>query len=363
MARPLPLAVSVHETAQTAWIRISPDMLSFIKSVIIALSLCATCAFADDKPANPTLIGVDQICNDAPHSAFTSLVRFQDQWVCAFRQASAHKEVRDARIRVLVSSDEKSWQTATNVKDPRGDIRDAKMAVMPDGRLMLLTCTQLFDTSDHNHQSIVWFTKDLKAWDGPFDVGEPDVWLWGIAWHKGVGYSVGYSTGKTRFVRLYKTTDGKQFEPLVQKLDVKGLFANESAIAFAPDDTAYILIRCDPDPAFLATAQPPYTDWTIKQSDTRVGGPAITVTPDGRLLGGGRLYEPKPRTSLFWIDRDSAKISECLPLPSGGDTSYPGFVWENGVLNMSFYSSHEGNARIYLARVNVPSDTKKAGQQ
>ena len=68
------------------------------------------------------------------------------------------------------------------LKDPRGDIRDAKMAVMPDGRLMLLTCTQLFDTSAHNHQSIAWITKDLKTWDGPFDVGDPDVWMWGIIW-------------------------------------------------------------------------------------------------------------------------------------------------------------------------------------
>ena len=68
-------------------------------------------------------------------------------------------------------------------------------------------------------------------------------------------------------------------------------------------------------------------------------------------LGAGRLYDGKVRTSLFWIDFDSAKISEALALPSGGDTSYPGLVWDKGELLVSYYSSHEGKANIYLARV------------
>ena len=212
-----------------------------------------------------------------------------------------------SRIRVLTSNDAKSWQTATTLSDPRGDIRDAKMAAMPDGRLMLLTATQLFETGEHNHQSIVWLTKDLKTWDGPFDVGDPDMWLWGIVWHKGVGYSVAYSTMKTHFVRVYKTTDGQKFEPLGEKFDLKVPLATESAMAFEADDTAHILIRCDPDPSFLATASPPYADWTVKQSDTRVGGQAMTLTSDGRLLGVGRLYEAKQRTSLSGSIRSQRK--------------------------------------------------------
>jgi len=41
---------------------------------------------------------------------------------------------------------------------------------------------------------------------------------------------------------------------------------------------------------------------------------------------------------------------ELLRLPSGGDTSYPGLVWHGGLLWVSYYSSHEGRASIYLAR-------------
>ena len=40
-----------------------------------------------------------------------------------------------------------------------------------------------------------------------------------------------------------------------------------------------------------------------------------------------------------------------LRLPSGGDCSYPGMVVYDGLLWMSYYSSHEGKTSIYLARI------------
>ena len=42
-----------------------------------------------------------------------------------------------------------------------------------------------------------------------------------------------------------------------------------------------------------------------------------------------------------------------LRLPSGGDCSYPGMVEHDGLLWMSYYSSHEGKTSIYLARIEV----------
>jgi hypothetical protein len=43
-----------------------------------------------------------------------------------------------------------------------------------------------------------------------------------------------------------------------------------------------------------------------------------------------------------------------LTLTSSGDTSYPGLVWHENQLWMSFYSSHEGKTSIYLAKLNMP---------
>lgn len=303
------------------------------------------------------LISVNKIWDAAPHNAFTDLVRYQDQWVCGFREAPAHTGgVKDSRIRLIASADGESWQSLTTLQDARGDIRDAKFGVLPDGRLMVLTAIQLFDTSQQKHQSLAWFTDDLKTFDGPHEVGDPDLWTWGITFHEGTGYSIGYRTVEPRFARLYKTDDGKQFETVVDDLKIKNPYPNESVIVFGDDDTAYCLLRCS-GPAQIGTAKPPYTDWKWKELGAAVGGPEMIQLSDGRLLGGGRLYDRKVRTSLFWVDPESAKISETLQLPSGGDTSYPGMVVHDGLLHVSYYASHEGKSSIYFAKVKLPGDT------
>ncbi len=57
------------------------------------------------------------------------------------------------------------------------------------------------------------------------------------------------------------------------------------------------------------------------------------------------------KTVLARMDRD--RYEPVLTLPSGGDTSYPGLVWHDDQLWMSYYSSHEGKTSIYLARIRI----------
>jgi hypothetical protein len=316
------------------------------------------------EAGKPELLSVERIWDKAPHNAFTDLIRFKDQWICAFREAPAHKGgVKESKMRVIASADTKAWNSVGLLEDPRGDIRDAKMAVLPDGRLMLLTAIQLFDqSSGQTHQSIAFFTRDLKSWEGPIDVAEPNFWLWGVKVHEGFAYSIGYGTAGKRQVQLFKSADGAKFERVGEPLKVDAAYPNENALYFDADDTARLLLRCDPGSkddktafAYVGASKPPYTDWSLKRADLRVGGPALTRTPDGRLLGAGRLYLPKARMALFWIDPDTAKITECLTFPSGGDCSYPGLVWHDGALHVSYYSSHEGKTSIYFAKVKVPA--------
>ncbi|MET8233218.1 hypothetical protein ABZS77_21380 [Micromonospora sp. NPDC005298] len=42
-----------------------------------------------------------------------------------------------------------------------------------------------------------------------------------------------------------------------------------------------------------------------------------------------------------------------MTLPSGGDTSYPGLVWHNDLLWVSYYSSHEERTCVYVAEVSL----------
>ena len=81
------------------------------------------------------------------------------------------------------------------------------------------------------------------------------------------------------------------------------------------------------------------------------GGPNLIRLPDGRLVAVVRLYDGKVRTAVCAVDAEAGKLDELLALPSGGDTSYAGLVWHEGMLWISYYSSHEGRTSIYLAQV------------
>ena len=78
-----------------------------------------------------------------------------------------------------------------------------------------------------------------------------------------------------------------------------------------------------------------------------------TLVGIGHWLAAGRVYKPAAHTSLCWLDTDAHKLVEIAKLPSGGDTSYPGLAWHDGELWMSYYSSHEGQTSVYIARLKV----------
>ena len=101
----------------------------------------------------------------------------------------------------------------------------------------------------------------------------------------------------------------------------------------------------------LGVAKPPYTvverTW---HADRRAH---MIRLADGRFVAAVRLYDGKVRTSLCWLDTEKGTLAEFLTLPSGGDTSYAGLAWHEGLLWVSYYSSHEGKTSIYLAKVKV----------
>ena len=81
---------------------------------------------------------------------------------------------------------------------------------------------------------------------------------------------------------------------------------------------------------------------------------------DGRLLTCIRRYQENDHrnwgsqwTELGWIDPAKGTYTKGLKLPSKGDSSYAGLIWHNGLLWLSYYSSHEDKTSIYLAKIKV----------
>ncbi|MDB5296395.1 MAG: hypothetical protein JWO31_2378 [Phycisphaerales bacterium] len=329
---------------------------------------------AATSPAAPTLLGVRKIWDAAPHNAFTDLVRFKGRWFCAFREGSSHVSA-DGALRVLTSADADSWESAARVTSPDGDLRDAKLTVTPGGRLMLSGAVALRQSvppaaGEARHRSMVWISDDGKTWSDPRPVGADNDWVWRTTFRDGVGYGIGYRTVPPPGVRLYATRDeGRTYQPLVDRLAVAGR-AGEHDLNFAADGSVVCLLRRDVPPAAEADAldpaaraglavigrsKPPYTEWEWKDAGVKIGGPAMIRLPDDRLLAVVRLHDKKVRTSLCWVDQAAGRLTECLALPSGGDCSYAGLaIGDDGRLRVSYYSSHEGKASIYLATIALP---------
>ena len=260
----------------------------------------------------------------------------------------------DGKLRLLTSADGQKWKSTALITSDVGDLRDAKLSITPRGELMISSVVWTPDDAKIKHQSLAYFSKDGEQLEGPFKIGEPNFWLWRTSWHKDIAYNIGYATHGPRQVRLYRSADAREFKTFVERLNVKNEYPNESALAWDADDTAYCVLRCEkPNIAQLGTASPPYQDWMRRELDQALGGPSLLRLPSGQFIAAGRIYQPQVHTSVCWLDLKRAKLVELVQLPSGGDTSYPGLVWHDDLLWVSYYSSHEGKTSIYLAKVKL----------
>jgi hypothetical protein len=303
------------------------------------------------RAADARLIEARKIWDAAPHNAFTDLTRHNGEFLCVFREGAGHV-APDGKIRVIASKDGTNWTSAALISQLDRDLRDPKITHLPDGSLMIYAAAADRPKTPVTHQSVAAFSKDGRAWSAPVEVADKNVWLWRVAWKDRNGYGIGYDTAGEKFIRLYQTTDGRNFKTLVENLyDQQS--PNESGLAFEPDGTLLCLLRRDgqPGPGLFGSAKPPYTKWEWKDVGAKIGGPQLIRLPDGRLLGAARLYDGGAHTSLVQVDRGTGQLRELLKLPSGGDCSYPGMVFDQNQLWISYYSSHEGKTSIYLARV------------
>ena len=310
----------------------------------------------------PQVISVRQIWDQGRHNAFTDLIRFQGQWFCAFREAEDHVG-GDGKLRVLRSKDGDRWEAAALLEEEGIDLRDPKLSVTPDGRLMIVAGGSVYQGTKtlRGRQPRVSFSDDGRQWTPVRRILAEGDWLWRVTWHKGKAYGVSYTVnsagaaaGEDWNVTLYESTNGLQWK-LVTRLEVPGR-ANETTLRFFANDECVALVRREAGDkqAWIGSSRPPYREWRWTASGSQVGGPNFIVLADGSMIGGGRVYgaDGKHKTGVGRRSRD--RYTPEVMLPSGGDNSYPGLVWEDGTLWVSYYSTHEGKTSIYLARIRWP---------
>lgn len=327
-----------------------------IRTGAVLLALPALLGLAADAPQNrkAQLVEVRMIWGRAPHNGFTDLVRFHDRWYCAFREGRDSMSP-DGALRVLTSADGETWRSAALLSEAGADLRDPKLSVTTHGRLLLNAGAVLQGSSGVTHRSLIWSSADAREWSEPVSAGDPDVWLWRITWHLKQAYSVGYGTRGTPSIRLYTSADGLKFSAHSDNL-VNAGESNEASLLFLPDGRAFCLLRRNgaASTAALGKSRAPYRGWSWTGLKVGIVGPNLIRLPDERIVVSGRMIGVDVRTSLAWLDPETESLTEFLTLPSGGDAGCPGMVFYDGLLWISYYSSHEGRAMIYLAKVNLP---------
>ena len=336
------------------------------------LALPLWCAAFSVQAAEPKLLSCKMIWEQGPHNAFTDLIRWRDRFYCTFRESDAHVG-GNGKFRVLESIDGQHWESVALVTEEGIDLRDPKLCITPDGRLMIAGGGSVYEGKTLlGRQPRSTFSADGRTWTPPARTLSEGEWLWRVTWHEGRAYGISYNATARKLPAAQDAAAGKPFAPgpadwklklvtstdgldwkLVTHLEVPG-HPNESTVRFLPDGQMIALVRREAGNkhGWIGTSKAPYQEWTWKEIGHQLGGPNFIILPDGQMWATSRAYRPGGSKTV--LARFGLKSYEpVLTLPSGGDTSYAGMVWHEGLLWMSYYAAHEGKCKIYLAKIKL----------
>jgi hypothetical protein len=301
-----------------------------------------------------------KIWAEAAHSAFTGLVRWREKFYCTFREGRGHAGGGDnGRIRIISSSEGEKWQSVDLLELKGIDLRDPKLSVTPDNRLMCLMGGSHYDGNTLLGQlpRVAFMTKSETKFGALNEIridqkiAAKKDWLWRVTWHGETGYGVTYQPARdSSRAFLVKTLDGISYE-LVSALDIPDS-PNEATIRFAAEGRMHVVIRNEGGNrrGYLGTAAAPFTNFNWRQVSLRLGGPDLVRAPGGKWILGSRRYTNPTRT-VFGLLGEDGHFEPRVLVPSAGDTSYPGMLIHGDRLWASYYASHEGKSAIYLARI------------
>lgn len=289
------------------------------------------------------------------HCAFTDLIYFDNQFFCAFREASTHMSF-DGIIKILISSDGQNWELHSSIKLNDIDLRDPKFSITSEGKLMLNVGERKQEEKKAIFSSLNFFLEKNNKWSEAFrcETGI-NTWRWSTTWHKNKAYSMAY-TGKHKLGAIFNSVDGIKWDLIQDNIFPKALErGNETSIVFKSND-AYCLLRRDGGTHFamLGFSKPPYDSWEWKDLKQYIGGPKMLQLKDDFLVSGRFFQNKEVFTAIGILNPRSLEFEKFLKLPSLGDCSYPGLVLKDDIVYISYYSSFEDKkTAIYFAKVKL----------
>lgn len=319
--------------------------LGLITLFTLGLTLATGPASAQTVEPN----SVRKLFSDGKHNAFTALVRFKESYYLAFRSAPSHG-YGEADIVLLRSADAETW-TEMRRLDILPDDRDPQFLVVGDQLMLYVNSLQGADLTAY-----VTFTSDGQRWSEPQAVYQP----WFILWKPvkfGDKYfatshkkAEGKKGGKGREVHLIESPDGIDWKKV--STIRAGNWESETTLLAGPGETLTAFLRTKYSTAgHIVESLPPYQEWKQRPAGIHLSGHCVhTFRGVTYLLSRTMDDSGKQTGTAVYTYADGQPTLYCT-LPSGGDCSYPEVVLIGDEMVVSYYSSHEGPANIYLAHV------------
>lgn len=302
------------------------------------------------------IIRMTTVVRDGMHNAFTDLQYWQGNYWVAYRKGAGHRSMHGEAV-VSVSADRRRFREVAHLH-VRGDNRDPKLLPIDDERMAAYFPSWTEGVGPRKLQQYISFSRNGFDWDEPEPILDPQMWLWRIREHEGRYFGLvqnlagDWSDGNSPHeLDLIVGDDLHEWQNIARIGD--GLGLNESDIHFRPDGEAWLVSRTvrsdDEVGSYFASAEPPYTDWSVTPMRPVVNAP-VFVEHAGDLYVAGRCRPTRDGESTFPFPGGAStaiwrvlrgELEPVLRMPATGDCSYPGLIEDpDGRVCMSYYSQH-----------------------
>ena len=232
------------------------------------------------------------------------------------------------------------------------DLRDPKLSVTPEGKLMLLTEKVQYDRgrvlSRQSCYSFIVYNDDYQVLTPiNFKSSPHRNWLWNIEWIDDCAYGFTYIP----YFCFVKAEDGINFD-VVQRINLDNTPTEASLVKLNKKE--FVSVVRSKSNALLGRYHLKSNKWVWKDLGLKLGCPElIKIKKDIYILG--RTYSDKKQTSIFKLDVKTMTLINILTIDGNRDCAYPGAVFKNGFLYVSYYSGNGANSDIYLAKIIITS--------
>lgn len=314
-------------------------LLSFLYSFFFTLSLYPQ-----------TVLSNKMIWEGDNYASFTSLRYYDGVFYCSFRNANKHADTEGndcGIIKIIKSKDGEVWEYLLTFSEKGFDLRDPQLSITKDNKLMLITNKVKYQQGKAVYRQTCYAYIDNDNDQKPLTplVFEPVLdgnWLWNVEWIDGNACGFIYSP----YFAFTKSQDGIHYR-ITERILLDDSPSEASMMKFGR--RIVTVVRRNTNSLIGIFDK---NKWEWFDSGQKVACPKL-IKIKKNLYVVGRYYGEKKQTALFKVDMKRHVLKFVLGIPCKTDCGYPGVVYKDKLLYISYYSGDGKKSNIYMAKIKL----------